>query len=200
MNRAWCLGFTLSSLAAMAPARPAWAEDGEAPKPAAADDAPPDRDEGPRPPEPGRRHTLLAVDAGYEAQSLFGLSMTGLTLGAILGVQQGDLAVGAIFEFGRGTTQEGLQTTNVDIGGIVEHRIDRLSLGGGVRVGTFDVSRITGTTPLLSTTAGIFARVSYDLLTFGQDDRSALYLLGKASLDSVDAPLWGAGLSLGVSF
>jgi hypothetical protein len=145
-----------------------------------------------------RRRPLLAVDGGYAVQSLYGIPITGMGFGALLGVTQGDLSLGAAFEFDRGWTEAGLQTTTVDIGGYVEHRIDRLALGGCVRVGTFDVSRVTNTSPLLSTSAGVFLRASYDLVTFGRDDRSALYLLGRASVDTVDAPLYAAGVSLGV--
>ncbi len=197
MNRAGCLGFTLSTLAVIVPS--AARADDEAPPvptPAPVEAPPPPDDDGP--PKMERRHPFMSLDGGYAVQNLYGIPITGMGFGAIFGGAQGDLFLGVGLEFLRGWTEAGLQTTNTELEGVIERRIDRWMLGGGIRVGTFDVSRVTETSPLLSLSSGAFLRVSYDLATFGAGDRTALYVLGKASADTVAAPLYGVGASLGV--
>jgi hypothetical protein len=177
MNRAWCLGFTLSSWMVTVPA---FADEPAAPRieSVESEEVTPDAEPAP-PPGAFHRHGLVEIDGGYAVQSLYGIPITGMGFSGILGVVQREFSVGFIFEFLRGWTEAGLQTTNVEIGGIFEHRIDRLVLGGGLRVGTFDVSRVTSSSPLLSTSAGALVRLSYDLETFGKDDQDAFYVLGK---------------------
>lgn len=200
MTSAGCLRFTLSFFVAMTPAR-ALADAPAPPPPGSgspsgreATSAP---DDGLAPPRP-RPHLLLGLEGGYAVQSLYNVSISGMGFSAAVGATWAIFSIAGIFTFERGWTQEGLQTTNVDAGLLLEHRIDRVKVGGGLRVGTFDVSRVTGTSPLLSTSAGGFFRVSCDLTTFGKDDRSAVYVLGQASIDSVDAPLYGANFALGL--
>lgn len=218
MDRAGCLAFTLSSFVALAPATahaqapepepeptPAPTPEPE-PTPAPAAEPAPERAPSPSPPPDSadtggprpRTHLLFGLEGGYVAQSLYDVSITGMGFAAVLGASADNLSVGGLFTFERGWTQEGLQTTNVEAGVLIEDRIERFRIGGGLRIGTFDVSRVTGTTPLLSLSAGAFFRLSFDVATFGKNDRGALYLLGQASIDSVDAPLYGASLGLGV--
>lgn len=194
VNLRWGLGFTLSSLALLTPAGARADEAAEGPTPGTP------REEDRTPGDHRTEHLYAAVDAGYSAQSLYGMAIAGTGFTAILGDSLGRFTVGAAFEFVRAWTTEGLQTTTVDIGPVLERRFDRLSIGGGLRVGTFDVSRITSPSPLFSTSAGVFLRLSYDIATFGRGDRSAIYVLGKASVDTVDAPLFAGGVSLGIRF
>lgn len=195
MKRAWGLGFTLCSLSVMAPA-PARADEPADAAPEEGDSRAPDE----RPPVVHHRHPFLSVDGGYALQSLYGIPMSGMGFTGIAGGVMRDTSAGVAFEFLRGWTAAGLQTTNVDFGGYLEQRMDRLHIGGGLRLGTFDVSRITSTSPLLSLSAGIFVRLAYNLVTWGPGADQALYVLGKLSVDSVGGALFGGGLSLGVRF
>src|SRR5258708_21787780 len=213
MNRRWCLGFTLSSMAAMAPAS-ARADGPDSPAPQAPEPTPPDATPPTRPdptaadptlgdatpveadttpPSDESDHLLALLCGGYSIQNLYGTAITGWDLSGALGSQRHDFAGGAQFEFVRAWTPEGLQVTCVSIGPYIAQRMDRLQVAGGVRVGTFDMSRITNTSSLLSTSAGVFVRVTYDLAMFAKDNRNAIYVMGKASVDSVNATLWAAG-------
>jgi hypothetical protein len=154
----------------------------------------------PPPSPPRERRTLFELDGGYAYQNLYGISITGVGVSAVVGGAVGTFIVAADFEGIRGWTEDGLQTTTLSIGPLLEHRFDRLRVGGGVRVGTFDVSRVTTSSPFLSTTLGVFGRASYDLATLGSSGEPTLYLLVKAGIDSVDAPLYALTGSMGLRF
>lgn len=203
MNRRWCLGFTLSSLAVMAPANAMADEPAEsAPTPAHAPLAPtPNPTPDPAPdatPGPRSEHLFFGADGNYTYQNLYGISSTGIGVSAVLANQVGSLSAGVVFDFIRGWTEDGLQTTTLGIGPFLERQIDQLRLGGGIRVGTFDVSRVTSTSSLLSTSCGVFLRVTYDLVDLGSKGHSTLYVIGKGSVDSVDAPLYAASVGVGL--
>jgi hypothetical protein len=159
-----------------------------------------DPDDVPPPPAPRERRTVAEFDGGYAYQSLYGISITGVGVSAVVGGAVGTFLVAADFEGIRGWTADGLQTTTLSIGPLLEHRFERLRIGGGLRVGTFDVSRVTTTSPFLSMTLGIFGRASYDLASLGTSGEPTLYLLVKAGLDSVDAPLYALTGSIGLRF
>ena len=60
------------------------------------------------------------------------------------------------------------------------------------------MSRVTSTGSLLSTSCGVFVRVTYDLVNLGSKGHDTLYVIGKGSVDSVDAPLYAASIGVGL--
>ena len=126
--------------------------------------------------------------------------MTGVDLAAAAGADKGAVRIGAIVGATFSTTDAGLKTTTTNIGPLVEGHFDRLRLGGGVRIGTFNVDRATTSGSLFSLSAGIYARASVDLVAFDKAGNSALFLVAKGSLDTIGTALWGAGASLGARF
>jgi hypothetical protein len=155
------------------------------------------------PPEPPSNRTVrpfLSLEGGYAFQSLYGVPMTSADLSAAVGGRWDTFAAGAILEAMPGSTQDGLQTITLTLGPLFEGRFDRLRVGGGVRLGAFNVNRITTNGGLFSLTAGAFARVSYDLVDLDDARTQAIFVILKGSIDSVDAALLGASCGLGVRF
>ena len=183
---------------AEAPSAPPQIEPPPPPPPPPPPEAPPPG--GPLEPSVAHRshHIYGSIEGGYSYQSLYSIPITGLNLTGILGVDLGGLEVGGLFEAVPGRTEGGLDTLSFALGPIIEGHFDRVRLGGGLRVGTFNVTRATDGTSLLSTTLGLFGRLTVDVVQFGND--GGLFLFGKGSLDTVGGALYGLSAGIGVRF
>jgi hypothetical protein len=150
-------------------------------------------------PAPTRRaRAFWSVEGGYAYQNLYGVPMSGVDLAGAVSGNVGTLAIGALLEGIPGSTENGLKTLTLSGGPLVQGIFDRVRLGGGLRVGLFDVSRATAAASLLSLSAGVHARASLDVVSFDKDNETALFLVVKGSIDSVDGALYGATAGLGL--
>ncbi|MGO9836566.1 MAG: hypothetical protein ACLP1X_20400 [Polyangiaceae bacterium] len=156
--------------------------------------------EQPPEPPPDKAHTFLSLEGGYAFQSLYGVPMTGADVSAAVGARWSDFAVGGILEASPAATQDGLQTFGMTLGALFEGRADHFRAGGGLRVGAFNVSRITTTGGLFSLSAGAFARASYDVVDLDDAHTQAIFFIVKGSIDTVGAALFGVNGGLGVRF
>jgi hypothetical protein len=138
-----------------------------------------------------------SFDAGYVYQLAY-LPMQGFALSAVLGSQGRDLRLGAAVDAAFSWTSHGLPVTTTGLGPIVEGCVGRMRLAGGVRVGTFNVGRVTQSGNIFTFSTGAYARSSFDLVTFGDGDTGAFYLMVRGSVDAVGAPLLGLTAGLGV--
>lgn len=82
---------------------------------------------------------------------------------------------------------------------LVEGHVGRFRGGAGARFGAIGIDRVTRRAALEALDAGLFARASLDLIPF-HEGRSAFFLVGKASVDTVGTTLFGASVGLGVRF
>jgi hypothetical protein len=150
------------------------------------------------PGEPHLNEAIVGFDVGYARESLYSTPINALDFSLSLGGDFGHLSAGAILEVTPGWTREGLDTLGVSLGGFIEARAGRFRMGGGLRIGRFSVARATYGSDLATASSGMFFRVSFDLIPFG--DHGALYLVGKGTLDDVGADLLGATVGLGARF
>ncbi len=141
-----------------------------------------------------------SLEGGYSYQNTYAIPIQGFDVLAIAAVDLGGtpLRVGGVVGAAFGTSDGRLRTTTTSLGPFAEARFDRLRVGGGVRVGTFNVVRATDGTGMFNLSAGVFARTSFDLITFDKAGHGALFLAAKASLDSIGPVLYGLNASLGV--
>ncbi len=151
-----------------------------------------------RPPPP-RTRFVWSLGLGYVFQGLYGVPMGGADMDALLGAESATLTIGADIEAMSGSTHDGLGTTGLNAGPFIEGHLDRLHIGGGVRIGAFNVNRATSSGGLFSSSEGVFLRVSVDVLRF-DSDAGAVFLFAKGSADSVGGALYGVALGAGVRF
>jgi len=161
------------------------------------------RGEDPPGPESPRESapTELAgwVEGGYAGQALHGVPAGGFDVSVALGGRKGAVEGGFVADYLHAETSYGIASTSFTAGMFAQLRVlRRLRLGGGVRVGAFDVARVTNGGSLWSGSAGLFGRLSFDLVPFGRDGAAGVYLFAKGSIDSVDTALYQGVLGLGV--
>jgi hypothetical protein len=149
-------------------------------------------------PPPGR--TFVFLEGGYALQSLYKVPMTAVDVSASAEHMRDDFAVGVTFDSTIGTTQDGLHTFALTLGPLVEARIDRLRLGGGVRLGMFNASRVTTGGGIFGVSAGAFARFSVDVVDLDAAHTQAIFVVLKGGVDAVGGALYGASLGLGARF
>jgi hypothetical protein len=176
----------------------------------------PDESYIPRPPPPlpePRRpsifHLTGGLEGGYARDSLYGTPMNGGALGVYVGGAAPRLTLGVKVDLAYGTTDVGLATLLLTAGLLFEVHLDRVRLGGGVRLGTFDVHRTTIDGWMGGGVLGLYGRASVDLLSF-DEARRAVYVVGQASADGmvrVDkfnfdglGPVLGVTIGAGVRF
>jgi len=147
-----------------------------------------------------RPHPFLSVDGGYTLQSLYGVPMTSADIAVAVGRASGDFAFGAILEVMPGATEDGLSTIGGTVGALFEGRLGRVRLGGGARIGGFNVQRVTTGSGMFSLAIGAYSRVSYDVLAFDDARNHALFVIVKGSGDVVGGAILGASLGIGVRF
>jgi hypothetical protein len=164
---------------------------------ARADDAPEGDASKPATAQPSR--FVMSVGAGYERLSLFGVSISGAEVEAVIGGKIGDVVLAADLEGFSGSTEYGLSTTMFSGGMLLEGAFDRVRIGGGLRVGMLDVHRASGGRNLEGSNAGCFVRGSFDVVRF-DSDRGALFLALKLSADSVGGALYGLTMGGGMRF
>ena len=176
-------------------------EAGPPPAPAEPTVAPPPA-EAPPPRPLARTRFSPSIDAGYGYQNMFSIPSNGFDVQAILAADnpRANLRVGGALGAAFGTTDGGLHTTTTNLGPYVEGHFDRFRLGGGLRIGTFNVTRATDGTSILNLSAGIYARGTLDIIQFDKEGKGALYLAVKASVDGVGTSLYGVNASLGARF
>ena len=130
---------------------------------------------------------------------LYGVPMGGADMDALLGAESGTVTIGADIEAMSGSTHYGLGTTGLNAGPFIEGHFDRLHIGGGVRLGAFNVNRATSSGGLFSSSEGVFLRVSVDVFRF-DGDTGAVFLFAKGSADTVGGALYGVACGAGVRF
>ena len=141
----------------------------------------------------------LSLGAGFAAQKLYGVSMDGAGLEALIGGNVGNITIAADVEEITGSTEYGLKTNTFTIGLLLEGDFDRFRIGGGARLGMLSVDRATTGSNLDGSTEGIFVRLSFDVYQFNEG-RGGIYLAAKGSVDSVGGSLVGGVLGAGVRF
>jgi len=174
------------------------------PPPAPAPPPPPNPPPAPDTPEPSPPRAPKArfnpsLEAGYAYLTAYGVPMNGLGLSAVLPAVQGNLRWGGVLEATFAQTQYGLPVATTGLGVLLEVRVGRLGAGGGLRVGTFNVGRVTTSGNLFNLSAGANARLSFDLVTWNEA-KSAVFLVAKGSFDTIGTALFGATGGLGVRF
>jgi hypothetical protein len=105
-------------------------------------------------------------------------------------------AVGAAF----GKTEGGVNVTTTSLGALLEWHYERLRLGGGLRIGTFNYGRITDRANVFNFSAGAYTHVSIDMVKFDPNGNGALFIAGRGSIDSTGIALFGLNVSLGARF
>jgi hypothetical protein len=145
-----------------------------------------------------------SIEGGYSYQNLFSIPIQGFDFLAIAAADTNDphtsLRVGGAVGASFGTTEGGLHTTTTSIGPFVEGHFDRIRVGGGLRIGTFNSTRATDGPSLFNLSAGVYVRTTFDLIQFDRDGAGALFLFGRASVDAVGGPLYGLNAGLGARF
>ncbi len=153
---------------------------------------------GRREPAPKSRF-FLSVAGGYAYQNLYGVSIGGGDIDVALGAESAQLTIGTDIEAIAGSTEYGLATTELTLGLLLEAHFDRFRVGGGARLGAFNVERATDTGGLFASSEGVYARASLDL--FRSDlGKSWVFLFVKGSADSVGGALLGAAGGIGMRF
>jgi hypothetical protein len=152
-------------------------------------------------PHPGHRF-VVSLGGGFAYRSLYGVPMTGVDLEAMLGSDSGTLTIGADLEATHGVTEFGLINDALSAGVLVEGHYDRLRIGGGARVGVFNVDRATDSGGLFTASVGFYLRGTVDLYRFDEASGAsgAIFLALKGSVDAVSDPLLGAVGGAGVRF
>src|SRR5580698_6616242 len=112
-------------------------------------DADPDAPRYVRPPTP-RTRFVWSLGLGYVFQGLYGVPMGGAEMDALLGAESATVTIGADIEAMSGSTHYGLGTTGLNAGPFIEGHFDRLHIGGGVRIGAFNVNRASNSGGLFS--------------------------------------------------
>ena len=126
------------------------------------------------------------LDGGYSGQRLYGIGATAPDFSVGIGRNSRTWDVGAILDGARGKTSTGLDLTDVTVGAVIStHLGSRFRLGAGLRLGLLDFHRATGAGDLTSLSAGVFARMTFDLVPFHDDADRAVYLIAKGGADSV---------------
>jgi hypothetical protein len=151
-----------------------------------------------------RSHPVGSLAGGYAYQTLYGVTMTGGVLDVAAGLRVGNFAYCGEAELLVGSTRFGLRTTAANLGFLIDGRIGLVRLGGGARVGVFDVIRVTPGNPLFAFTAGVYVRGAVDVIRFGSDpDGGGIFVFVKGSgdlADFVSTVLFGAVGGAGVRF
>ncbi len=152
-------------------------------------------------PHPGHRF-VVSLGGGFAYRSLYGVPMTGVDLEAVLGSDSGTLTIGADLEATHGVTEFGLINDALSAGVLVEGHYERLRIGGGARVGVFNVDRATDSGGLFTASVGFYLRGTVDLYRFDEASGAsgAIFLALKGSVDAVSNPLLGAVGGAGVRF
>jgi hypothetical protein len=161
-------------------------------------DADPDAPRYVRPPTP-RTRFVWSLGLGYVFQGLYGVPMGGAEMDALLGAESATVTIGADIEAMSGSTHYGLGTTGLNAGPFIEGHFDRLHIGGGVRIGAFNVNRASNSGGLFSSSEGVFLRVSVDVFRF-DSNAGAVFLFAKGSADTVGGALYGVACGAGVRF
>jgi hypothetical protein len=146
-----------------------------------------------------RSRFVVSLGGGYSYQSLYGVPIQGVDLEAVLGADSGDLTVGADIEGIVGSTEYGLSTSAMTVGILAEGHVGRLRIGGGVRLGVYNVNRATDSGSLFASSEGLYARASVDLFSFNET-HDVVFLVAKGSVESVGGRLLGAVGGAGVRF
>jgi hypothetical protein len=141
----------------------------------------------------------MSLGAGFAGYKLYGVSIAGGALEAVVGGNVGHLTLAADVEGLSGSTQFGLSTHMFTLGMLFAGDFDRFRLGGGFRFGTLSVERSTTADSLQGSSIGIFMRATFDVVRFA-DDLDAVYLALKLNTDSVGGTLYGVTLGVGVRF
>jgi hypothetical protein len=128
------------------------------------------------------------------------IPISGADFSGLLGADFGPWDIGVELEGVLGKTDGGLGATAVTLGGVAEAHVDRFRIGGGVRVGGFNVNRATEYGSLFSLSAGIFGRLSFDVVSFDDAGNRAIFLVAKGSIDTVGTPLFCTAIGAGVRF
>lgn len=145
--------------------------------------------------------TFVSLEVGYVLQNLYSVPIDGADISVAVGRERGAVVAGAIVEGTPGSTRDGLPTILVTVGPLLEGRIDRFRIGGGWRLGAFNVSRVTGEGNLLfSLSAGAFARVSCDVIDLDEAHKRAIFVIVKGSIDTVGSALYAASAGVGMRF
>jgi hypothetical protein len=148
-------------------------------------------------PRPPRSRFVWSLGLGYVFQGLYGVPMGGVDMDALLGAESETVTFGADIEGMSGSTRDGLSTTALNAGPFIEGHFDRLRIGGGIRMGAFNVDRVTNGGSLFSLSEGVFLRLSVDVFRFN-GDTGAVFLFAKGSADSVGGALFGVAVGAGV--
>ena len=141
----------------------------------------------------------MSLGAGFVAQKLYGVSMDGAGLEALIGGSIQNITIAADVEEISGSTEYGLKTNTFSIGLLLEGDFDRFRVGGGARLGVFSLNRATTGNNLDGSTEGIFVRLSFDVYQFNEG-RGGIYLAAKGSVDSVGGSLVGGVFGAGIRF
>jgi hypothetical protein len=141
-------------------------------------------------------HFTPSVEAGFGYQNIFGISTLGIAPSVSVAWEfsrmfRFGLSLGADF----GWTPAGLKTSTVAGGPLFELVFGRVGFGVGGRVGTFNVGRVTTQNAMLVAIAGLYGRVTVDLVRWEHGMR--LYLYGQGGVDATGGPLFGASGGVG---
>src|ERR1700722_12758786 len=162
---------------------PTDAEDASPPPPAA--------------PAPESRFVFF-LDGGFAYQTLYGVAIRGGDIDAVFGASTPKFTIAADLDAMHGATEFGRATNALSVGPLVEGHFDRVRVGGGVRFGLLTVDRSTLSGSLSASSEGFFLRLSVDFYRFDEQRGSAVFLLAKASADSVGGALLGGTLGVGM--
>jgi hypothetical protein len=152
-----------------------------------------------------RRRFFISLAGGYAWQNLYATNIRGGDFEVALGAESPKFSIGGDVEIAVGSTEFGLTTLALVPGFLIEGRGGPFRFGGGVRLGFFHVTRATDGTSLGSLGAGLYARITLDLVRFGLDPTEdplhrAVFLMARASADDVGGTLYGVVGGAGVRF
>ena len=154
----------------------------------------------PVPPPPHQSRVFGGLELGYAYATLYGISMNAADVSGFAGVDLGSWGIGLQADVMPGQTQGGLDTFAFTLGSMAEAHVERVRIGGGVRLGVFNVTRATTSGSLATATAGIVGRISYDLVRLDDEGDSALFLVAKGSADAAGDALFTVTLGAGARF
>ena len=141
----------------------------------------------------------MSLGGGYSYQILYGVPMQGLDVEAVLGADDGDITIGADIEGIVGSTEYGLSTSAMTVGLLAEGHLGRVRIGGGLRLGVYNINRVTDNGSLFASSEGLYLRASVDLFSLNEAN-DVVFLVAKGSVDTVGGPLVGAVCGAGVRF